>query len=83
MRQTGISVIVKSKEEFDTVKAFLTTDVLYLDWHDIMATRETAVVLKANKKSDYSSGTVGCAKTQRNFGIKTVPFSYNLIQYLL
>lgn len=83
MRQTGIAVIVKSKAEFDAVKTFLTPDVLYLDWHDNMLTRETAVVLKANKNSDFSSGSLGCAEYQRECGIETVPFNENLIQYLL
>lgn len=79
----GIAVIVKSKEEFDAVKDFLTSDVLYLDWHENMLTQDTAVVLKANKNSDFSSGGVGGAKYMESCGIKTVPFSNNLIQYIL
>jgi len=64
-RQIGIAVIVSTPEEYSKVQDFLTRDVAWVDWHDNMYKRETAIVLKANKNSDYSSGAVGCAKGMR------------------
>jgi len=79
----GISVIVTSETEYKKVQDFLTKDILYIAWHDNMLLHETAVVLKANKKSDFSTGSVGRAKYQRECGIKTVPFIENLSAYLI
>jgi len=78
----GISVIVTTESEYKKVQDFLTKEVLYINWHDNMLTTETAVVLKANKNSDFSTGSVGCAEYQRECGIKTVPFIENLSSYL-
>jgi len=81
-KQKGISVIVTNEAEYKKVQNFLTKEVLYIGWHDNMLTRETAVVLKAKKNSDFSTGSVGCAEYQRECGIKTVPFVENLSVYL-
>jgi len=80
-RKTGVSVIVENEEQFNKVKDFLKPN-LYIDWHENMLTRQTAVVLKANKNSDYSNGSVGCAEYQRSSGIDTKPFTENLIELI-
>jgi len=82
-RLIGIAVVVKSEAEFNHVKQFLTPEILYLDWHDNMLLHETAITLRANKNSDFSSGGVGSAEYKRACGIKIVPFSENLAQYLI
>jgi len=83
MRKTGIAVKVNSKEEFEKVKSFLTEDVLYFDWHENMLIQQTAVILKANKNSSLSSGSIGGAKFYESMGIEVLPFKENLIEYLL
>lgn len=83
MRQTGVSMLINSEKEFNAIRDFLTEDVLYLKWHEVFTTRPTAVVLKANKNSGFSSGSLGCAVYQKESGIKVVPFSDNIVQYLL
>lgn len=82
-RHIGISVIVKTKEEYEKVQSFLTKKVLYIDWVPQMETTETAIVLKANKNSDFSSGSVGSSEYQKECGIKTMPFIDNLSRYLI
>lgn len=79
----GIAVIISNGREFNHVKKFLTPEVLYLDWHKNMKLFETAVVLKANESSKYSSGSTGLAEGYKEEGFKLVPFSENLVQYLI
>jgi len=81
-RPKGISVIVKTEAEYKKVQDFLTKEVLYVNWHPVMETTETAIVLKADKNSDFSTGSVGLAAYQRECGIKTMPFIENLSSYL-
>lgn len=82
-RPIGIAVVVKNETEFNHVKQFLTPEICWLDWQPKMAEIETAITLKANKNSDFSSGGVGSAEYKRACGIKIVPFSENLAQYLI
>jgi len=82
-KSKGISVIVKTEAEYKKVQEFLTDTVLYVNWHTAMIDNETAIVLKADKKSDFSSGSVGLAEHQRLSGIKTMPFIENLSEYLI
>jgi hypothetical protein len=82
-RSIGIAVVVTSETEFNHVKQFLTPEVCWIDWQPKMAEIETAITLKANKNSDFSVGGVGSAEYKRVSGIKTVPFSENLVQYLI
>jgi len=83
MRKIGISVITKTKEDYEKVQVFLTKKVAYIDWAPQMEHTETAIVLKANKNSDFSSGSVGSAEYQRSCGIVTLPFIENLSEYLI
>lgn len=82
-RPIGIAVIVSNEAEFNHVKQFLTPDVCWIDWQPKIAEIETAITLRANKNSDFSAGGVGSAEYKRAAGIKTVPFSENLAQYLI
>lgn len=74
-RKQGESVIVRTEEQFNEVKRLLGEGSLYLNWNPIMATKETAIVLKANKKTQLSQGGVGSAEYQRSLGIRTIEFS--------
>lgn len=82
-RKIGIAVIVTNPEEYAKVQDFLGRDVAYIDWHDNMKMHETAIILKANKNSDFSAGSVGSAEYQRSCGIETLPFVENLSTYLI
>lgn len=82
-RPIGIAVIIASEDQHQRVQIFLSPEILYIPWHPNMTLRETAVVLKANKNSDFSAGKVGSAEFYRRSGIKVVPFSDNLAQYIV
>lgn len=71
----GLSIIIRNEKEFNSVKSFLGEENLYLGFVPQMAERETAIVIYAKKKTDLSTGSVGCAERQRSLGIKTVEFS--------
>lgn len=71
-RQTGLSIIVRMESEFNELKRLIGEKSLYLNWVDAMAERETAVVIRANKSTQMSTGSVGCAEIQRQEGIKTI-----------
>ena len=46
-----------------------------MQWVPQMAEHETAVVVWAKKKTNRSTGSVGCAENQRQDKIRTVEFS--------
>ena len=70
----GLSVIVKTKEQFDKIKDFLTEDVLYFDWVPQMQEKETGIVLMADRESKFSSGSVGSTEYQKQEGIICMKF---------
>jgi len=74
LRYHGLSVIIRTKEEFNHIKNFLSEDVLYLDFVPQMATRLTAIVIWADHK-EYSTGQVGCAKSQKEDFIRLIEFN--------
>ena len=74
MRKIGKSVIVKNKEQYDEMKNYLGTKSMYLDWVPQMGKIETAVVIEANKNSDFSIGSVGRASYQESCGLKLITF---------
>ena len=73
LRYHGLSVLIKSESEFNHIKDFLGKDVLYLDFVPQMATKPTAIVIWSDNKW-YSTGQVGCAKSQKEDFIRIVEF---------
>ena len=68
----GLSVIVKNKKQFKCIAQIIGKHNCYTDWLPQMKERETAIVLWANKETDFSEGSVGCAQRQRDVGIDTI-----------
>ncbi len=73
LRYHGLSVLIKSESEFNHIKDFLSKDVLYLDFVPQMAIKPTAIVIWSDNK-DFGTGSVGCAKSQKEDFIRVVEF---------
>lgn len=74
LRYYGLSVIIRTEDEFNHIKKFLSDDVLYLHFVPQMATKLTAIVIWSSHK-DYSTGSVGCAESQKKEFIRVVEFN--------
>ena len=74
LRYHGLSVIIKSEQEFNHIKNFLGEDVLYLDFVPQMATRETGIIIWSENE-DLSTGSVGCVEFQKERFIRLVQFN--------
>lgn len=70
----GLSVIVTSKQEFEKIRELLTPEYCYLNWHDDLLSIPTAVVIWAKKKTNLSTGVIGCAESQADYGLRVVEF---------
>lgn len=71
----GLSIIVRSEEQLNTLRNLLSPEILYITWHSSFLLRGTAVVIWAKKKTNYEIGSVGDSVHQANTGIKIVEFS--------
>jgi hypothetical protein len=74
LRYHGLSVIIRTKDEYNHIKKFLGEDILYIDFVPQMSTKLTSIVIWSNNK-DYSTGSVGCAKSQKEEFIRVVEFN--------
>ena len=74
LRYYGLSVIIRTEEEFNHIKKFLSDDVLWINFVPRMATKLTSIVIWADHK-DYSTGSVGCAESQKEQFIRVVEFN--------
>ena len=74
LRYWGLSVIIRTEDEFNHIKKFLSDDVLYLDFVPQMSTKLTSIVIWSDHK-DYSAGSVGCAESQKKHFIRVVEFN--------
>lgn len=72
--EKGLSIIIRNEKEFNKIKDFL-GGYLYLNYMPQMATTETAIVICYDNPDEYSIGSVGCVKSQKEQGIRTVEFS--------
>lgn len=70
----GLSVLIRTEEEFNVIKNFLSEDVLYIDFVPQMATRPTGIVIWSQLE-DISTGSVGCVKFQKENFIRVVEFN--------
>lgn len=74
LRDYGLSVLVRTEEEFNHIKKFLGEDILYLDFVPQMATRDTGIVIWS-EVDDISTGSVGCVKFYKENFIRIVEFN--------
>ena len=74
LRYHGLSVIIKTEQEFNHIKNFLGEDVLYLDFLPQMATKLTAIVIWSDNMY-LTTGSVGCAQSQKEQFIRLVEFN--------
>ena len=74
LRDYGLSVIIRTENEFNVIKKFLSSDVLYLDFVPVMSTRDTGIVIWSENE-DIGTGSVGCVKFQKKNFIRVVEFN--------
>jgi len=74
LRYWGLSVIIRTEDEFNHIKKFLSEDVLWVNFVPQMATKLTSIVIWSDNK-DYSTGSVGCAESQKKEFIRVVEFN--------
>lgn len=70
----GLSVLIKTKDEFNLIKKFLGDDILYLDFQPQMNTTPTGIIIWSNNK-DLHTGSVGCIEFQKENFIRIVEFN--------
>jgi hypothetical protein len=73
--KNGLSIIVRNQSEFEKASEFIGKEFCYMKWVQQMAQHETAIVVWAKKKTNRSTGAVGCAERQRKDKIRTIEFS--------
>jgi hypothetical protein len=74
LRYYGLSVIIRTEDEFNHIKKFLSDDVLYIDFVPQMSTKLTSIVIWSNIK-ELSTGSVGCVQSQKENFIRVVEFN--------
>ena len=74
LRYWGLSVLIKTQDEFNIIKKFLSDDVLYIDFVPQMSFRPTSIVIWSDNPK-FDTGTVGCAKYQKENFIRVVEFN--------
>ena len=74
LRYYGLSVIIRTENEFNHIKNFLGEDVLWVDFVPQMATKLTSIVIWSDSKN-LSTGSVGCAQSQKENFIRVVEFN--------
>jgi len=74
LRDYGLSVLVRTENEFNVIKKFLSPDILYLDFVPQMSTRDTGIVIWSENE-DINTGSVGCVKFQKKNFIRVVEFN--------
>jgi hypothetical protein len=74
LRYHGLSVIIRSEEEFNHIKNFLGEDVLWVDFVPKMYSKLTAIVIWSDNKY-LNTGSVGCAQSQKEQFIRLVEFN--------
>lgn len=75
MENNGLSVLVRTEEEFNRMVEFLGPKLLYLHWVPQMGEVETAIVIDYSDTKFMSIGSVGSADYQKKFGVRVVEFS--------
>jgi hypothetical protein len=74
LRYWGLSVIIRTENEFNHIKKFLSEDVLYLDFLPQMSTRPTGIIIWSDLE-ELDTGHVGCAEYHKKNFIRVVEFN--------
>lgn len=79
LRYYGLSVIIRTEDQFNVIKRFLGEDVLYLDFVPQMISRPTptGIVIWSEDNLntlDFDTGSVGCAEYQKKHFFRLVEF---------
>ena len=74
LRYHGLSVIIRTEDEFNHIKKFLGEDVLWMNWVPQISTKLTGIIIWADHEN-YSPGSVGCAQSQKEEFIRLVEFN--------
>ena len=74
LRYYGLSVIIRTEDEFNHIKKFLSEDVLYLDFLPQMSTRTTGIIIWSDHE-DLDTGSIGCVEFQKKHFIRVVEFN--------
>ena len=74
LRYYGLSVIIRTEDEFNHIKKFLSEDILWVDFVPQMATKLTSIVIWSDDK-DLDTGSVGCVEFQKKHFIRVVEFN--------
>jgi hypothetical protein len=74
LRYWGLSVIIRTENEFNHIKKFLSEDVLYLDFLPQMSTRTTGIIIWSDHE-DLDTGSIGCVEFQKKHFIRVVEFN--------
>lgn len=74
LRYNGLSVIIRTEDEFNHIKKFLSEDILWVNFVPRMSSKLTSIVIWSDHK-DYSPGSVGCAQSQKENFIRVVEFN--------
>lgn len=70
----GLSVIVRTEQEYKHIQDFLGKDIVYINWQPSMLETTTAIVIWS-KEPDYSIGSVGDAEYQKLDGLRVIEFN--------
>lgn len=70
----GLSVLVRTEDEFNVIKKFLSEDILYLEFIPNMITRPTGIIIWSDIK-DLDTGSVGCIEYHKSKFIRVVEFN--------
>lgn len=74
LRYYGLSVIIRTEDEFNVIKKFLSDDVLYLDFTPNMISTPTSIVIWSDNE-DFDTGSVGCAEYHKKNFFRLVEFN--------
>lgn len=71
----GLSVVVKSEQDFNKLKEILGSECLYVDFVPNMLEVKTSVVIFSKTNDVISVGSVGSAEYQQKLGFSLIDFS--------
>jgi hypothetical protein len=74
LRYYGLSVIIRTEDEFNHIKSFLGEDILYIDFVSQMSHKLTGIIIWS-EIDHLSTGSVGCAESQKEEFIRLVEFN--------
>lgn len=71
----GLSVLIRTEDEFNHIKKFLSKDILYINFTPNMTTNPTGIIIWSDIK-DLDTGSVGCIEYHKSKFIRVVEFNH-------